>query len=121
MKKICLVVVGLYVALLASFSQQTDSSSYKKRKLAVDEINILSSYYSQDGNNSAVTGGIGTEELKDYSVYAEIKMHKYDSLHRKRSWNLNLGIDYYTSASSDKINPNTISSASSADQRIYPS
>ncbi len=26
---------------------------------------ILSSYYSQDGNNAAVTGGLGTEELTD--------------------------------------------------------
>lgn len=121
MKRICLVVVGLYAGLLAAFSQDTDSSHYKKKKLSVEEINILSSYYSQDGNNSAITGGTGTEKLKDYSLYTEIKMYKYDSLHRKKSWNLNLGIDYYTSASSDKIDPNTISSASSADQRIYPS
>jgi hypothetical protein len=31
-----------------------------------------------------------------------------------------LGIDHYTSASSDKIDPNTVSSASRADTRIYP-
>ncbi len=121
MKKICLVVVGLYIGLLHAFSQAVDSAAYKKRKLSVDEINILSSYYSQDGNNSAVTGGIGTEALKDYSLYAELKMHRYDRHNRKRTWNLNLGVDYYTSASSDNINPNTISSASSEDLHIYPS
>lgn len=120
MKKICLVVIGLYAGLLAAFSQQPDSSVYKKRKLTLDEINIVSSYYSQDGNNSAVTGGIGTEELKDYSIYTEVKMYKYDDRNRKRNWNFNLGVDYYTSASSDKINPATISSASSEDLRIYP-
>ena len=32
-----------------------------------------------------------------------------------------VGIDHYTSASSDKIDPHTISSASHADTRIYPS
>ena len=121
MRKICLVIVGLYIGLLHAFSQAVDSSAYKKRKLSVDEINILSSYYSQDGNNSAVTGGTGTEELKDYSLYAELKMHKYDHLNRKRTWNINLGVDYYTSASSDKINPATISSASSEDLHVYPS
>lgn len=121
MRKICLVIVGLYIGLLHAFSQVTDSAVYKKRKLTVDEVNILSSYYSQDGNNSAVTGGIGTEALKDYSLNAEIKMHRYDEHNRKRTWNLNLGIDYYTSASSDKIDPNTISSASSEDLHVYPS
>lgn len=120
MKKICLVVVGLYAGLLAAFGQQADTAVYKKRKLTVDEINIVSSYYSQDGNNSAVTGGTGTEELKDYSIFTELKLHKYDNRDRKRNWNFNLGVDYYTSASSDKINPNTISSASSEDLRVYP-
>ena len=32
-----------------------------------------------------------------------------------------MGVDHYTSASSDKIDPHTISSASHADTRIYPS
>lgn len=121
MKRICLVVLGLYIGLLSAFSQSNDSTSYKKRKLTVDEVNLVSAYYKQDGNNSAVTGGIGTEELKDYSNSFEVKLHTYDRKNRKRNWNLNLGVDYYTSASSDKINPLTISSASSEDLRIYPS
>ena len=29
------------------------------------EVDFLTSYYSQDGNNASVTGGIGTEELTD--------------------------------------------------------
>ncbi len=120
MKKICLVVVGLSIGLLSAFSQVADSSKYKKRKLQLDEINLISSYYSQDGNNSAVTGGIGTEELKDYSNTFELKFHNYDKKNRKRQWNFSMGIDYYTSASSDKINPLTISSASSEDARFYP-
>jgi len=49
--------------MLHAFSQSTakDSSAYKTRPLKVDEINIVSSYYAQDGNHSAITGGIGTE------------------------------------------------------------
>ena len=31
------------------------------------DVNFLSSYYQQDGNNGAVTGGIGTEFLTDFT------------------------------------------------------
>lgn len=121
MKKICLVVVGFYIGILSAFSQTADSANYKKRKLALDEISFVSSYYGQDGENSAVTGGIGTEKLNELSNNFEIKFHKYDKKNRKRSSNVNIGIDYYTSASSDKIDASTISSASSEDIRFYPS
>ncbi|MEO7523153.1 MAG: DUF3570 domain-containing protein [Ferruginibacter sp.] len=121
MKRICLVVVGLYINLFGSFAQVKDSANYKSRKLVLDEINFVSSYYSQSGNNSAVTGGIGTEKLNDYSNNFEVKLFKYNKHRRKVGFDVNLGIDYYTSASSDQINPYTISSASHEDLRIYPS
>ncbi|MFT5255190.1 MAG: hypothetical protein ACI9RL_000529, partial [Candidatus Paceibacteria bacterium] len=47
-----------------AYSQET-IVSYKKRVLESVEIDLLASYYSQDGDNAAVTGGIGTEELTD--------------------------------------------------------
>src|SRR4029078_856944 len=75
----------------------------------------------QDGNNSAVTGGIGTERLTDFCGSIDLKFSKWDRKNRKHSLFLDAGIDHYTSASSDKIDPHTISSASSADTRIYPS
>lgn len=54
MKKICLSVVGIFLTLFASFAQTTkDSSGYKSRKLNFEEANLVSSYYKQDGNNSA--------------------------------------------------------------------
>lgn len=63
MKKISLTLIGLYILLLNAFSQTIkDSSLYKARPLRLDEVNIVSSYYTQDGNHSAVTGGIGTEK-----------------------------------------------------------
>ena len=121
MKRICLVVVGLYINLLSAFAQVTDSAKYQRRKLKLDEINFVSSYYHQDGNNSAVTGGIGTEKLTDYSNSFEVKFLKYNKRRKKVNFDFDLGIDYYTSASSDNIDPSTISSASSHDLRIYPS
>lgn len=122
MKKICLSVVGLVLTLFSAYAQPAkDSSQYKSRKLTFEEANLVSSYYHQDGNNSAVTGGIGTEKLTDYSASFDVKLSKWDRRNRKHNFNVEVGIDHYTSASSDKVDPQTLSSASSADTRIYPS
>ncbi len=123
MKKTCLSIIGLVLTLFSAFAQPEakDSSQYKNRRLTFEEANIVSSYYHQDGNNSAVTGGIGTEKLSDYSASIDLKFSKWDRKNRKHTFDIEAGIDHYTSASSDKIDPSTISSASSADTRIYPS
>ena len=122
MRKLSLIVIGLYLNILAAFSQNAaDSSAYKNRKLSLEEVNFVSGYYHQDGNNSAVTGGIGTEKLSDIATTFELKLSKYDSRLRKHSFDLELGVDHYSSASSDKIDPSTLSSPSHADTRIYPS
>ena len=123
MKRICLSVAGIFLMLFASYAQSTqkDTAAYKKRKLTFEEANFVSSYYHQDGNNSAVTGGIGTEKLTDLSNSFDVKFYKYDRKDRKQTLDVEVGIDHYTSASSDKIDPHTISSASHADTRIYPS
>lgn len=112
----------MYISILAAFSQTSSvDSAYKKRKLTFEEANLVSSYYTQNGNNSAVTGGIGTEKLNDISNSIDVKFTMYDKRYRKHSFTGEVGIDHYTSASSDKIDPKTISSASHADTRIYPS
>ncbi len=123
MRKLSLAAIGMYLGILSAFSQNTttDSSLYKNRKLTMDEVNFVSGYYHQDGNNSAVTGGIGTEKLTDFANTIDLKLSKYDSKNRKHIVGFELGVDHYTSASSDKIDPGTISSASMSDTRVYPS
>ena len=123
MKKLYLSVIGMYIGILAAFSQRQDpdSSTYRSRKLNFEEANLVSSYYTQDGNNSAVTGGIGSEKLTHISNVIDLKLGLYDRRNRKHSFTGEIGIDHYTSASSDKIDPKTISSASHADTRFYPS
>lgn len=122
MRKLSLTVIGLYIGLLAAFSQTTTSdTSFKSRKLTFDEANFISSYYSQNGNNSAVTGGIGSEKLNDISNSIEIKLHNWDRKKRKHTYDFELGVDHYTSASSDMIDLKANSSASHADTRVYPS
>ena len=78
------------------------------------EIDILSSYYEQDGNNSAVEGGLGTEFLYDISNIIVVNVG-WDSVH---SINFTGGADYYSSASTDRIDF-ALSSASSEDVRGY--
>lgn len=128
MKKLYLGVIAMYLGILASHAQtnppqpvKEDSSSYERRKLKIDEINFVSAYYHQNGNNSAVTGGIGTEKLTDFANTFDLQMSKYSQSGKKHTFNFELGVDHYTSASSDKIDPNSVSSASMQDTRIYPS
>lgn len=117
----------MYFGILSTYAQsrpepaKIDSSKYQSRKLKIDEINLVSAYYQQNGNNSAVTGGIGTEKLSDFANTIDLQMSKFNKRGKKNTFLFELGVDHYTSASSDKIDPSTISSASSADTRIYPS
>ena len=118
MKKIC-ISVGLLVSLLRMGYAQTPT--YEKRKLKLEEINLVSSYYQQDGNNSAVTGGIGTEQLTDFAQSIDLILKTTDRRNRQHTLAFDLNIDHYTSASSDRIDPLTVSSASRSDTHIYPS
>jgi len=61
MKKIIISVIALFGIFNAKAQENTNNEPSKK--LSLDEINLVSSYYKQDGNNSAVTGGVGTEKL----------------------------------------------------------
>jgi len=68
-------MIGMYLGILSGFSQPVqDSTKYKTRKLQLEEINFVSGYYRQDGNNSAVTGGIGTEKLTDFTNTLDVKL-----------------------------------------------
>ena len=123
MKKLFLHVIAFYISILGVHAQNTPTtdSSYSLRKLHIDEINLVSGYYHQDGDNSAVTGGIGTEKLTDFANTIDIQVSKYNFKGNKNTFRFELGVDHYTSASSDKIDPNSVSSASMSDTRVYPS
>ena len=92
-------------------SQQDSTAVYKKRVLETTEIDFLTSYYTQDGNNASVTGGIGTEELVDLTstIVVSIPLNADDVL------TVDAGISAYTSASSSNGNPFDVSGASGDD------
>ena len=120
MKKICLTVIGLYILFLSAFSQATkDSSAYKSKPLRLDEVDIVSSYYTQDGNHSPVTGGIGTEKVTDLSNGVELKFVSWDKSERKHTLMAGLGVDHHTSASAAFVSKTGASKTDGT--RIYPS
>ncbi len=118
MKKIIMSVATFLFFMNVAKAQ---SGSTDSGKLKIDEVNFVTSYYHQDGNNSAVTGGVGNERLNDSGNSIDLQLSKSDKNFNKHILNFELGVDVYSSASSDKIDPNTISSASSGDVRVYPS
>jgi hypothetical protein len=121
MKRVFYTAAAMVAFLNAYCQAPVDSTRFRSRKLKVEEVDLVSSYYKQDGNNSAVTGGIGTEQLSDFSNVISVKLVKYDRKFRKNILDIDIGIDNYTSASSDLVDLKANTSASHADTRIYPS
>ncbi|MBU2945687.1 DUF3570 domain-containing protein [Zobellia uliginosa] len=80
---------------------QDEEQTYKKRVLETTEVDFLTSYYSQDGDNAAVTGGKGTEELTDVTgtIIVSIPLNDDDVL------TIDAGVSAYTSASSSNVDP----------------
>lgn len=105
----------LFGSMVADTTLSSLKSTYKMKPNTKEiEANFLSSYYEQDGNNSPVTGGVGTEALHDFANVFILNV-PIDSVN---SISLFGGADAYTSASSDNIDSN-VSSASMSDTRGY--
>jgi Protein of unknown function (DUF3570) len=165
MRKISLMALAFIIGVSAAFAQekpatpasfslqntikgkpkthQTGTDSlYLYKPISFEEANITSGYYRQSGNHAAVTGGLGSEKLTDFANNLDFKFSGVTKKGIKHTLGLDIGIDYYTSASSDKIDPRnqgkggggnqtidsallysaaTRTSASYADQRFYPS
>ncbi len=120
MKKLSLTVIGLYMLFLNAFSQKSRPDTvYEAKPLKLEEINLVSSYYKQEGNHSAVTGGIGNEHVVDLSNGLELKFVGWDMSHNKHSLSLEMGFDHHTSASSAYVSKSGASSTQGT--RIYPS
>ena len=93
---------SLFIILFsATIFAQDSTSTYKKRVLEAPEVDFLASYYSQDGENAAVSGGIGTEKLTDLTptIVVAIPLNDDDVL------TIDAGVSAYTSASSSNIDP----------------
>jgi len=111
-RKTGILLTSLLLMTFAAIAQQPDTT-YHKREIPATEIEILYNMYHQDGDHSAVTGGIGTEKLTIYAPGVDVTFNG-----EKSSFNLNMGADVITSASTDNIDF-AISSASYIDMRSH--
>lgn len=95
-----LIFITFIFSFVIGFAQDS-SNIYKKRVLENTEVDFLSSYYSQDGENAAVSGGFGSEELTDATgtIVVSIPLNDDDILI------IDAGISAYTSASSSNVDP----------------
>lgn len=118
MKKLVVTIIcHIPLLLLAQISGlkngpiSPDSTTYKTRVLDRTEIDLLSSFYTQNGSNAAVTGGIGTEKLNDFatSIDVAIPLNDDDILI------IDGTISAYSSASSSNLNPFSGASVSFGD------
>lgn len=121
MKRICLTVIGLFVLFVHAFSQREaqDTGTYKSRKLHVDEVDLVSSYYTQNGDHSAIRGGIGSEHVTDLANGVELKLVGWDPLGRKNTLTAGAGVDHHTAASQAWISK-TGASKRTDGLRLYP-
>ncbi|MFT4848532.1 MAG: hypothetical protein ACI83B_001063 [Sediminicola sp.] len=92
---------SIFLCSFVISNAQDSTATYKKRVLETTEIDFITSYYSQDGSNAAVTGGRGTEELTDIagSIIVSIPLNDDDVL------TIDAGVSAYTSASSSNVDP----------------
>ncbi len=138
MKRIFLSIIGFsFLCRVSSYAQtnqdsihnpgkfslytpvEEDSSGYKARKLRLDEIDLVSSYYTQDGNHSPITGGVGTEKVTDIANGIDLKFVWYGVGKNKNILSTGLGVDYHTSASAAYVSKSGASKTGGT--RIYPS
>jgi len=87
------------LGILPLYAQE--NQDFKKNVLEKTEVDLLMSYYTQDGANSSVGGGIGTEELWDVTPTIVVSM----PLNADDVLTIDVGISAYTSASSSNLNP----------------
>lgn len=110
----------ILAAVLALFMGSTKArgkdSVFRKKTVSKTDIEVMYSQYIQDGHNSPVTGGIGTEKLTVYSPNVKLK-RVYNN---GSNISLKFGSDIISSASTDNIDF-VKSSASLVDSRTYGS
>ncbi|SHG25764.1 DUF3570 domain-containing protein [Flagellimonas flava] len=110
MNKRTILVGSLAFSILFGKAQKPKNKAFKVRET---EVELLYNHYIQDGDNSAVTGGEGTERLIVYGPSFGLK-----KTFGKNGINFQLGADIISSASTDNID-RVQSSASRLDARSY--
>ncbi|MFP5040922.1 DUF3570 domain-containing protein [Parasediminibacterium sp. JCM 36343] len=118
-KKICLALVGIYFSMFRGFGQSLPDTIYESKPLKLEEVNLVSSYYTQEGIHSAVTGGIGNEHVTDLANGISVKFVGRDMSNIKHTITAGLGLDHHTAASQAYVSKTGASKKDGT--RVYPS
>jgi hypothetical protein len=109
------IVFGLLTAAsIYGFGQKAADSLYSLKKVPRTDIELVYSQYFQNGHHSAITGGIGTQNLIVYDPELTIK-RQVDS---SKSYSASGGYEVITSASINNISF-VVSSASRVSKRAF--
>jgi len=113
-----LSLVSILATLFLTTSLQAQADDNYRMAPNKDDIQIdlLGNYYNQDGSFGAPQGGIGTEQLDNVAGLFIVKV----PIDSNSSLQVQAGADYYSSASTDRIDYQA-SSESSSDLRAYGS
>ena len=95
------MAILLSATVFAQPGGQDSTKVFKKKVLEAPEVDFLMSYYTQDGENAAVSGGLGTEKLNNITptIVVSVPLNEDDVL------TIDGEVSAYTSASSSNINP----------------
>lgn len=96
-KTIYILFILLYLGYNPTLAQDQDSS-YKKKALTTLDVSAFFSFYNQDGQHSAVTGGTGDERL----MVAHVGLEIHGGINASMII-FGASVDMITSPSTDKI------------------
>jgi len=97
----------------------TNTGGYSPHAIRIDEIDLVSSYYIQNGDHSPVTGGIGTQHVIDFSNGLNLNLVWLNQANNKNTLMLGVGYDHHTSASAGYVALN--GGSKTGGTRLYPS
>ena len=84
-----------------ALAQENKSQEYVKKVLDKTEVDLLYSYYNQDGSHASVSGGEGSEKLTDMTPTIVVSI----PVGNNNVVTVDGGLSAYTSASSSNVDP----------------
>lgn len=121
MKKYLFIIVFLFCVVYSAFAQyfKKDTATYTTKSLKLDEVNLVTGYYSQTGDHSTTLGGRGDEQVKEISSAIDLKFVGYTNPNYIHSLTAGFGYAHHTAASAAWVSKTGASRT--AGDRIYPS
>ena len=120
-KKIVFILIFLFFARSFSIAQyfKRDSTNYTSKKLSLDEVNLISTYYNQNGDHSPILGGRGSEQVNEFTSLIELKLTGYTNPNYIHTLTGEFGFAQHTAASQAWVSSSGASRKEGT--RIYPS